>query len=102
MASQRMRQLHDRYTRGEELSPAEAEELRQWYDAEDQAEAAELTRVDDGLRLHAVREEVASAVSRLADTAREIQTLYAANEQLRQEIDTYRQQLATQPPAHFV
>lgn len=102
MDSERMRHLHDRFTRGEDLSPPEADELRQWYEDEDQAEAAELARVADGVRLYAVRGEVASAVSRLAETAGEIQNLHVTNEQLRQEIDTYRQQLAAQSPAHVV
>ena len=102
MASERMRQLHDRHTRGEELSPQEAEELRRLYEAEDQAEAAEFARGGDASHLHALREEVASIVSRLAESANKIPDLNAANEQLRREIDTYRRQLAVQPPVHLV
>jgi predicted nucleic acid-binding Zn-ribbon protein len=102
MTVERMRQLHDRCTRGAELSPQEAEELKQWYAAEDRAEAAELSSAGDAPRLQDLRREVASAVSRLAETANKIRDLHVANEELRREIDKNRQELAAQPPVHLV
>jgi hypothetical protein len=100
MTSERLRQLHDRYTRNDELSSSELEELNAWYAAEDRAEAAELSAAVDPPHLQVLRSEVAAAVSRLSEMAVKIRELCIVNEELRGEIVRYRQELAKLPTVH--
>jgi hypothetical protein len=87
-------QLHDRATRGEELTPAEQEQLAVWYAGQDSAErdALPLEDVED---VAALQTQVQAATKQLAIVTGRIQGVTAENETLRREITALRQRLAT-------
>lgn len=90
------RQLHDRTTRGEALTPAEQAVLDAWYRAQDQAEGILLAPAA-ALPVDALRHQIATTVDRLEHATQQIQELTAQNDALRQEIVALQQQLAPFP-----
>jgi ABC-type transporter Mla subunit MlaD len=86
------RQLHDRATRGGALSPGEQALLEQWYAAQDQAEDAALSQSSPPQELAALRDEVDTALTRLAAVLQRIQVLTSENEALRKEIAILQRQ----------
>lgn len=91
VSDERGKQLHDRATRGQVLSPKEQMQLKAWYEAQDRAEMAEL-----GLPVSettaSLRTQVDAVLVQLATTTRRIQELVAENETLRHEIAVLRRQ----------
>lgn len=89
------RQLHDKATRGETLTEAEAAMLNAWYERQDAEENALLvSNVPQSATLRNLRNEVASASARMLTATREIQTLIAENEGLRHKIAVFSERLA--------
>jgi chromosome segregation ATPase len=79
------RQLHDRATRGEKLSPEEQSRLDDWYTEQDRAEAKLLfsvTRYD----LSQLEVQVDSTLKQIAEATQRIQALTSENETLRLEL----------------
>jgi hypothetical protein len=79
------KQLHDRATRGIELSAAEQAELDAWYARQDAAESARLAATQPSPTLEKLRAEIGEAVSRLRVVTQQIEAQAAENERLRRE-----------------
>lgn len=86
--------LHDKATRGVELSPAGKAELEAWYAEQDRQEAAELAGFHPASNIESLRAQVENATARPLAVSQQIQTLSVQNEDLRREIVLLKQQLA--------
>jgi hypothetical protein len=79
------KQLHDRATRGIELSAAEQAALDAWYARQDAAESARLAVTQPSQSFEKLRAEIGEAVSRLRVVAEQIEAQAAENERVRRE-----------------
>lgn len=96
MTNTRLQTLHDRATRGEQLTADEQAALDAWYAQEDQAESHLLlarTPLETATQLRA---QVAAAAAQLEAVSQHIRAVLAENEQVRREIALLQHQL-TQP-----
>lgn len=93
LSDKRGKEVHDRFTRGQPLSPEEQRELEAWYAAQDGAEMAELNSPASKPSA-SLQAKVDGVLKQLAATTQRIQELTAENEALRREIATFRHQLA--------
>lgn len=99
MSDERGQQLHDRATRGQQLTAEEQEQLDAWYAEMDRAEALEL-----GLDREALEETLPTRIERtlaeIANSARRIRELDRRAQEIERENDALRlrlsQQLSTQ------
>lgn len=78
--------LHDRATRGLELTPLEREQLLSWYSMHDREEMARLGASPVPSRLADLQARVEQATSRVVEEAKRIEALTVENARLRQEI----------------
>jgi hypothetical protein len=85
MSEDRARQLHDRATRGQDLSATERAELDAWYAEQDVAQSALLNGTRAPQDLAELRAQVDEAMSRLQIVTRQIAAQTAENERLRQD-----------------
>jgi hypothetical protein len=99
MTDELARQLHDRATRGEELTPAEKSHLEAWYARQDEEEARLLAKVSPSPTAAGLRNQVNAALAQVVTATQRIQTLADENEALRREIAALQRQLARQPSA---
>ena len=92
------KQLHDRATRGENLSAQERASLERWYATQDRAEmdALDLATTETVAILQA---QVDSVLEQLETAAKRIQELAQENDRLRNEIATLHRRLAQQAAA---
>jgi hypothetical protein len=90
-----LRQLHDRATRGEELSSEEQAQLENWYALQDSAETQALGLAPDEDRLGALQAQVEAALTELMAVTRRSQETSSENEALRREIIALRRQLVS-------
>ncbi|MFQ5859019.1 MAG: initiation control protein YabA [Anaerolineae bacterium] len=88
------KRLHDRATRGEELSEEEQAQLEAWYAIQDRAEADELGLTGLTEAVAALEVQIDSALTQLATVIRRIQELTEENQALRRENAALRRQLA--------
>ena len=96
-------QLHDRATRGKELTSEEQTLLEDWYSAQDRSEMEVLgLATTDVMSAEALRPQVDSALTQLTTVTEHINTLAKENERLRQENALLRLQVAEQPAAQTV
>ncbi|MCS7055127.1 MAG: hypothetical protein NZM18_02980 [Thermoflexales bacterium] len=86
-------ELHDRFTRGESLTPEEQAALQAWYVQEQQEElhALNLSPLPD---IVALQDQVRRTLKQLAELLTTIERLEAENAALRQENAHLRAQLA--------
>jgi hypothetical protein len=96
-ANPRAQQLHDKATRGVELTAQEQAELDAWYAAEDAAEQQLLGASAAAPSLVAVQAQVAGAVAQLQVATQQVAELMRGNTALREEIATLQQRLAQRP-----
>lgn len=89
-------QLHDRVTRGEELSPEEKQLLEEWYAVQDQAEADLLGLNEQEPFQVQLQAQIQEALAQLVKTANRIQQIASEIEVIRKENATLRRQLAQQ------
>jgi hypothetical protein len=89
-----VKQLHDRATRGAELSAAERAVLEAWYARHDVAEGVMLAKAPPSATVEELRSAISEAVSRLRVVTRQIEAQVAENEELRRENAALLQQLA--------
>lgn len=89
--------LHDRVSRGDTLSPDERADLDAWLAAQDEAEAALLSRQSAEALVAELRSQVKSALEQVGTITRTIQQLTAENDALRRDVDALRKQLAVRP-----
>lgn len=85
--------LHDRASRGEDLTAEESLQLEAWYSAQDAAEARELGSENNPFSFFSRIQETLDGV---AETARRIQQTMKENDSLRREIDRLRTELSQQ------
>ena len=88
------RQLHDRATRGEELSVEEQSQLQKWYAARDRAESDMLNIIVPDRSVTALQAQVDSALQQLAAITHRLQEIAAENDSLRNENAELRREVA--------
>jgi hypothetical protein len=93
----RAQQLHDKATRGLELTEQEQAELDAWYTAEDAAEQQLFGASAATPPLAAIQAQVAGAVAQLQVATQRVEELMHSNATLRDEIATLQQRLAQRP-----
>ncbi len=84
--------LHDRATRGESLSPDEHRQLEAWYAAHDAAEARDLAAADPQDK--SLEAQIRATLSQITRVTQQLQDGIAENAALRREIASLRLQLA--------
>ncbi|MEM8637827.1 MAG: hypothetical protein AAGG51_03280 [Cyanobacteria bacterium P01_G01_bin.54] len=77
--------LHDRFTRGQTLTPAEQTQLDAWYAQQDAAEAELLTIPPIANDLDLLQERINQTFTQLQILSQRIQTLATENAAIRQE-----------------
>ncbi|MBT9316490.1 hypothetical protein [Leptothoe spongobia] len=87
--------LHDRATRGEQLTSEEQQQLDAWYAEQDVAEMSLLQEPDSPTNLATIHLQIETVLSQLAAVAEHIQQLTSENQQLRTEISVLQQQLVS-------
>ena len=87
------RQLHDRATRGEDLSKEDQILLDEWYEAQDRAEMKVLNlAATDEAKTIKLQKEIDSVLIQLRTATKRIQEITRENDVLRQEITRMRYQ----------
>lgn len=86
-------ELHERATRGEQLSAEEQAQLEAWYAVQDEAEAA-LLGPGEVREIDSLEAQVESAAAQLSSVTARIQQVMAENQALRREVAALRKQLA--------
>jgi len=94
MTDEQLQQLHDRATRGDQLTADEQRELDAWYVRQDQAESQQLSIPIDPTTPVDLREQVAAAAGQLESVTRHIREVMADNQHLREEIVALQRRLA--------
>lgn len=93
--------LHDRATRGEQLSADDRGQLQEWYAQNDREEMVRLASTPAPRDLAQLQAQVQRAAGQLVAQAHRIQELTAENAELRHAISTLEKRLAdrrrTQP-----
>ena len=89
--------LHDKATRGGELSAEEQHCLKEWYSCQDSEENTALAGSLLSEQIALLQAKVDAAVGQLKAETDRIQTLSAASEAIRQENAALRRQLAQDP-----
>lgn len=85
------KQLHDRATRGETLSPAEQMVLQNWYDELDREEDLLINKNTNDSDVEGLREQLGELLTELARTASENERIARQNEIIRRENEKLRQ-----------
>jgi hypothetical protein len=88
------KELHDRATRGIQLSDTERAELEAWYARQDAEESAALAGAQPSQSLELLKVQVGEVMSQLLVTSQRIQAQAAENESLRREVAELKRQLA--------
>jgi thiazole synthase ThiGH ThiG subunit len=90
------RDLHDRATRGEQLSPENQMQLEAWYIAQDRVEMEILNGTMQARDSALLQTQVDAAMEQLTTLSRRIQKTAAENAALRREINILRRRLGAQ------
>jgi hypothetical protein len=90
-------ELHDRATRGAQLTEEERSALEAWYKSQDEQELAALSGGGASPSLSALKAEVASAAAEVRTQANRIEVLTAQNAALSREILDLERQLPPLP-----
>jgi hypothetical protein len=94
MTDAQMQVLHDRATRGEQLTADERAQLEVWYLRQDQAESQLLRPVTPAGSAAQLQEQVTAAAAQLEAISQQIRATLAENEQVRHEIALLQHQLS--------
>ena len=100
MSDDTLRQLHDKATRGEQLSPEERARLGAWYTKNDQEESGELSASSEPKEASEIRRKLDEAMAELSAGSQRVRELTADNDSIRREIGDLRRQLARQTTSH--
>ena len=93
MSDDTLRRLHDKATRGEQLTPEEYIQLEAWYIENDQQERNELSPSNAPEEVAELRRKLDEAMSELSMASHRVRELTADNESARQENGDLRRQL---------
>lgn len=98
MLNETILKLHDRATRGEQLTAEEQAQLEHWYAVEDETEmqllAQSITQTSaTSFDISSLQAQLETALSQLATTTQQIQQITLENKALRQEIAELKQRL---------
>jgi hypothetical protein len=85
--------LHDRFTRGEQLTDEELAHLEAWYRAQDHAESALLAKSYPPTNIVMLRAQLETALQQLTLVSQHITNVLTANNALRQDIARLQAQL---------
>jgi hypothetical protein len=88
------KELHDRSTRGETLSPKEQAQLKSWYALQDEIEDNILGATTSEKTKATMQAQIETTLRQLMVVTGRIQEVASENEALRQEIISLRRQLA--------
>ena len=94
ISEDKAKQLHDRATRGIQLSAAERAALEAWYAQQDVAENEVLARPQPSRSLEALRAEIGEALARLRVVTQQLEAQTAENERLRRENTVLQHELS--------
>ncbi len=95
-------ELHNKATRGQELSTEEETLLKAWYADQDKAENKMLNPFDAENKAASLQEQVETTLAQIITITRQIEKTSAENEMLRREIASLRQQLAVTASPSFL
>jgi hypothetical protein len=87
------KQLHDKATRGVELTPEEQARLQAWYARLDEEESQQLANTALPSELAALRQQVQATLLEIIAVSQKVQALNKENEDLRKEILALQQRL---------
>jgi predicted nucleic acid-binding Zn-ribbon protein len=96
MTDEQLQHLHDRATRGDDLTAEEQNALDEWYARQDQAESQLLQQAASDEAFANLHVQVTAAANQLEVVTQHIRDVIADNEQLRDEIRMLQRQLAQQ------
>jgi len=91
---ERVRQLHDRATRGEALLESEQQQLEAWYRQQDADEASLLGTPQPEMELSQLETRISATLHRIADLTYQIQRVTDEIHALRRENDALMHRLA--------
>jgi len=100
MTDDALRQLHDKATRGEQLTPEQRAQIDAWYTQSDGEEADELSRVASPGDVARLRHQLDEAMSELSAASQRVRELAADNESARREIEELRRQVGRRSTPH--
>lgn len=89
------RQLHDRETRNEVLTPVERSQLKTWYAAQDEQESELFQPSEPSTDNAHLQAQIDTALAQLTVSIQRIQQITSDNEALRSEITLLRHQLTS-------
>lgn len=95
LTAEQAKRLHEKASRGENLTSQERAQLEEWYAALDAAEIQELGLNAVEKTLATLQEQIDAALTQLMTVTKRIQEVASENEVLRREIATLRHQVAS-------
>jgi hypothetical protein len=96
MEETQLQHLHNRATRGEQLTTEEQTALNEWYAQQDQAESLILHGSAISGPVSDLKVQVANAATQLAVVTQHISEVIVENQHLRDEVAALQQRLAQQ------
>lgn len=100
MSDDIFRQLHDKATRGEQLSREDQARLDEWYTKNDHEESGELSVSSDPDEAAEIRRRLDQTMAELSAASQRVHQLTEDNESIRREITDLRRQLAQRSASH--
>ena len=90
------RELHDKATRGKELSGEEKQQLENWYSQQDRMESEALQQTTQESLLVGLQSQIEAALAQLVKLTGRIQEVASENEKIRNENAVLLHQLSQQ------
>lgn len=83
--TEKMRTLHQRSVKGEDLSIEERTELQNWYDVLDREEDSMINDSQPIQNVEELRRNLSEIIGQTTEVSREVKNLISQNEQIRRE-----------------
>lgn len=91
--------LHDRLTRGQQLTADELAMLEQWYASQDSAESAMLGAATGAETIGRLQEQLNDVLTSIADVSTRIAEIVTENDSIRRENAALRRRIAQRVPS---
>ncbi len=91
--TEKLQSLHQRSISGENLTPQEQIELKNWYENLDRDEDSFLNNSQPIQNVEDLRRNLANITNQTAEVSREVKTLILQNEQIRKETQDLKKSL---------